>query len=43
MSEDPSAEESWLTRLSAEDWLLAAQGELARAEHALLHKQRRAA
>jgi hypothetical protein len=34
--------ESWLTRLSAEEWLAAAEGELQRATHALFHKQQRA-
>jgi len=35
-------EETWLTRLSAEEWLQAASGELARAEKALAYKQQRA-
>jgi hypothetical protein len=34
--------ESWLTRLSVDEWLAAAQGELQRATHALFHKQQRA-
>jgi hypothetical protein len=33
--------ESWLRRLSSEEWLAAARGELARAELALVHKQQR--
>jgi hypothetical protein len=33
--------ESWLHRLSAEEWLAAARGELTRAEQALLGKQQR--
>jgi HEPN domain-containing protein len=37
-----SEDSSWLSRLSAEEWLRAAQGELARAELALRHKQQRA-
>ncbi len=43
-AEDESGEtgESWLHRLSAEEWLAAAQSELARAERALLYKQQRA-
>ncbi len=37
------AEEStWLSRLSADEWLRAAQGELSRAELALRNKQQRA-
>lgn len=37
-----SEEETWLTRLSAPEWLSAAAGELARARDALLGKQQRA-
>jgi hypothetical protein len=33
--------ESWLYRLTAEEWLAAARGELSRATQALLHKQQR--
>jgi hypothetical protein len=35
-------EDGWLTRFSAEEWLRAAQGELVRAEDALVRKQQRA-
>lgn len=35
-------ESTWLTRLSAEEWLRAAEGELTRAEQALRLKQQRA-
>lgn len=41
---EPSLEPSgdtWLTRLSADEWLKAGAGELVRATEALLHKQQR--
>lgn len=39
---DEEAPESWLTRLSAEEWIAAARGELLRATQALQLKQQRA-
>jgi hypothetical protein len=42
MSETPEDGEAWLTRLSVDEWLRAAEGELVRAEEALRRKQQRA-